>query len=159
MTDIENKINMTVKKNIDENQKEYYLREKMKAIQEELGDKVKKESDIEELKEKILAKKMPKNIEEKCLYELQRYQSLPASSGESGVIRTYLDLLIDLPWHEESMDETDINKAEGEKYLRQNAKKNGIHVTSSGLQYKILRNGNRSITEEIMNCSWGKGWI
>merc|ERR1711941_68380 len=69
MTDIENKINMTVKRNIDENQKEYYLREKMKAIQEELGDKVKKESDIEELKEKILAKKMPKNIEEKCLYE------------------------------------------------------------------------------------------
>merc|ERR1711879_462243 len=112
MANIEDQINLTVKKNIDENQKEYYLREKMRAIQEELGDKVKKESDIEELKEKILAKKMPKNIEEKCLYELQRYQSLPASSGESGVIRTYLDLLIDLPWHEVSIDETDINKAE-----------------------------------------------
>merc|ERR1711879_311112 len=73
MANIEDQINLTVKKNIDENQKEYYLREKMRAIQEELGDKVKKESDIEELKEKILAKKMPKNIEEKCLYELQRY--------------------------------------------------------------------------------------
>jgi ATP-dependent Lon protease len=112
MSDIENKINMTVKKNIDENQKEYYLREKMKAIQEELGDKVKKESDIEELKEKILAKKMPTHIEEKALYELQRYQSIPTSSGESGVIRTYLDFLVDLPWHEESVDETDIHKAE-----------------------------------------------
>jgi ATP-dependent Lon protease len=112
MTQIENEINMTVKKNIDENQKEYYLREKMKAIQEELGDKVKKESDIEELKEKILAKKMPKHIEEKAMYELQRYQSLPASSGESGVIRTYLDFLIDLPWYEVSVDETDIKKAE-----------------------------------------------
>jgi ATP-dependent Lon protease len=112
MSDIENKINMTVKKNIDENQKEYYLREKMKAIQEELGDKVKKESDIEELKEKILAKKMPAHIEEKALYELQRYQSIPTSSGESGVIRTYLDFLVDLPWHEESVDETDIHKAE-----------------------------------------------
>jgi ATP-dependent Lon protease len=112
MTQIENQINMTVKKNIDENQKEYYLREKMKAIQEELGDKVKKESDIEELKEKILAKKMPKNIEEKAMYELARYRSLPASSGESGVIRTYLDLLVELPWHEVSVDETDINKAE-----------------------------------------------
>ncbi len=112
MSQIENQINMTVKKNIDENQKEYYLREKMKAIQEELGDKVKKESDIEELKEKILQKKMPKNIEEKAMYELQRYRSLPASSGESGVIRTYLDLLIELPWHELSIDETDINKAE-----------------------------------------------
>ncbi|MCF7924977.1 MAG: endopeptidase La [Candidatus Izimaplasma sp.] len=112
MTDIENQINMTVKKNIDENQKEYYLREKMKAIQEELGDKVKKESDIEELKERILAKKMPKHIEEKALYELQRYQSIPTSSGESGVIRTYIDFLLDLPWHEESIDETDIHKAE-----------------------------------------------
>jgi ATP-dependent Lon protease len=109
---IENQINMTVKKNIDENQKEYYLREKMRAIQEELGDKVKKESDIEELKTKVKAKKMPKHIEEKALYELQRYQTLPASSGESGVIRTYLDFLIDLPWNEVSIDETDIKKAE-----------------------------------------------
>lgn len=112
MTQIENQINMTVKKNIDENQKEYYLREKMKAIQEELGDKVKKESDIEELKDKILTKKMPEHIEEKALYELSRYQSLPASSGESGVIRTYLDFLVELPWHEISIDETDIKKAE-----------------------------------------------
>jgi ATP-dependent Lon protease len=112
MSQIENEINMTVKKNIDENQKEYYLREKMKAIQEELGDKVKKESDIEELKQKILDKKMPKHIEEKAMYELSRYQSLPASSGESGVIRTYLDFLVDLPWFEVSVDETDINKAE-----------------------------------------------
>ncbi len=112
MGQIENQINMTVKKNIDENQKEYYLREKMRAIQEELGDKAKKESDIEELKNKILAKKMPKHIEEKALYELQRYQTLPASSGESGVIRTYLDFLIDLPWNEESVDEVDIKKAE-----------------------------------------------
>ncbi|AIO19208.1 Lon protease 1 [Candidatus Izimaplasma bacterium HR1] len=112
MGQIENQINMTVKKNIDENQKEYYLREKMRAIQEELGDKAKKESDIEELKLKILDKKMPSNIEEKALYELSRYQTLPASSGESGVIRTYLDFLVDLPWHEESVDEVDIKKAE-----------------------------------------------
>jgi ATP-dependent Lon protease len=112
MNQIENDINMAVKKNIDENQKEYYLREKMRAIQEELGDKVRKESDIEELKEKILAKKMPKHIEEKAMYELQRYQSLPAASGESGVIRTYLDLLVDLPWTEVSVDQTDINIAE-----------------------------------------------
>ncbi len=112
MGQIENQINMTVKRNIDENQKEYYLREKMRAIQEELGDKAKKESDIEDLKKKVLDKKMPKHIEDKALYELQRYTTLPASSGESGVIRTYLDFLIDLPWHEVSVDETDIKKAE-----------------------------------------------
>ena len=112
MHSIEDEINKTVKKNIDENQKEYYLREKMRAIQEELGDKVKKESDIEELKTKIKAKKMPEHIEEKAMYELSRYQSLPAASGESGVIRTYLDFLVDLPWHEVTTDEKDIAKAE-----------------------------------------------
>jgi len=114
MANIEDQINLTVKKNIDENQKEYYLREKMRAIQEELGDKVKKESDIEDLKQKILAKKMPASIEEKALYELSRYQTLPASSGESGVIRTYLDFILDLPWKEFSTDEKDIKKAENE---------------------------------------------
>jgi len=112
MGQIENDINIAVKKNIDDNQKEYYLREKMRAIQEELGDKVKKDSDIEDLKAKVLEKKMPKHIEEKAMYELQRYQTLPVSSGESGVIRTYLDFLVDLPWHELSIDETDLNKAE-----------------------------------------------
>ncbi len=112
MNEIEDKINRTVKKNIDENQREYYLREKLRAIQEELGDKAKKESEIEELREKILAKKMPEAIEEKALYELSRYETLPASSGESGVIRTYLDFLVELPWNEFSKDEEDIIKAE-----------------------------------------------
>jgi ATP-dependent Lon protease len=112
MSEIEDKINRTVKKNIDENQREYYLREKLRAIQEELGDKVKKESEIEQLRKQILEKKMPAHIEEKALYELSRYETLPAASGESGVIRTYLDFLIELPWHEQSVDETDINKAE-----------------------------------------------
>ena len=112
MNEIEDKINRTVKKNIDENQREYYLREKLRAIQEELGDKAKKESEIEELRKQILEKKMPPHIEEKALYELSRYESVPASGGESGVIRTYLDFLIELPWSEQSEDETDINKAE-----------------------------------------------
>ncbi len=112
MSEIEEKINRTVKKNIDENQREYYLREKLRAIQEELGDKAKKESEIENLREQIKNKGMPEHIEEKALYELSRYETLPASSGESGVIRTYLDFLIDLPWSEETDDTTDINKAE-----------------------------------------------
>jgi len=112
MSEIEEKINRTVKKNIDENQREYYLREKLRAIQEELGDKAKKESEIEELRNTIKEKKLPAHIEEKALYELSRYETLPSSSGESGVIRTYLDFLIELPWNEVSEDETDINVAE-----------------------------------------------
>ncbi len=109
--EIEGKINQNIKESIDENQKEYILREKMRAIQEELGDKAKKDSDIDKLRQAILDKHMPKSTEDKALYELSRYESTPAASGESGVIRSYLDVLIELPWNEETNDENDIKKA------------------------------------------------
>ena len=80
------------------NQKEYYLREKMRAIQNELGDKAKKEEEIDELRKKILSSKMPKKIEEKALQELARYQSTPTMMAESTIIKTYLDFLTGLPW-------------------------------------------------------------
>jgi ATP-dependent Lon protease len=102
LRNLENEINKSVKESIDENQKEYYLREKMRAIQNELGDKAKKESEIDQLRDKIKAKGMPSDIEEKALDELSRYESLPQSSAESGVIRTYLDFLVDLPWTEKN---------------------------------------------------------
>jgi len=108
LKDLENEINKSVRQTIDENQKEYYLREKMRAIQNELGDKAKKESEIDELRDKIQAKKMPKDIEVKALDELARYESLPQNSAESGVIRSYLDLLIELPWIEKTEDKNDL---------------------------------------------------
>lgn len=112
--DIEVKIDSEVKKNISESQKEYYLREKMKVIQDELGDKAKKESDIDILREKIKQAKMPSSMEEKALNELNRYISIPSTSAESGVIRTYLDFIISLPWSNESSDCADITKAKVE---------------------------------------------
>src|SRR5690554_4146792 len=108
IVDIERKINEDVKKSIDENQKEYYLREKMRAIQNELGDKVKREEEIEELRKAILEAKMPENIEEKALQELSRYQSTPSAMAESNIIKTYLDFLVALPWHEQSKDSNDL---------------------------------------------------
>ena len=108
---LEQKIDDEVKRSINESQKEYYLREKMKAIQEELGDKAKKESDIELLRDKIKEAKMPKTVEEKALNELNRYMSTPSTSPESGIIRTYLDFLIALPWQRYSEDLDDIVKA------------------------------------------------
>ncbi|PKK92515.1 MAG: endopeptidase La, partial [Tenericutes bacterium HGW-Tenericutes-6] len=110
IVDLEQKINDEIKKSIDENQKEYYLREKMRAIQNELGDKAKKEEEIDELRTKILAAKMPKAIEEKALQELNRYQSTPAAMAESSIIKTYLDLLVDLPWKKASKDNYDLKK-------------------------------------------------
>jgi len=106
--ELEQKINEEVKRSIDENQKEYYLREKMRAIQNELGDKAKREEEIDELRNKILVAKMPKDIEEKALQELSRYQSTPSAMAESNIIKTYLDFLVALPWHEQSKDSNDL---------------------------------------------------
>ena len=112
IVDLEQKINDEIKRSIDENQKEYYLREKMRAIQNELGDKAKKEEEIDELRKKILAAQMPKAIEEKALQELNRYQSTPAAMAESSIIKTYLDLLVELPWKKASKDTYDLNKVQ-----------------------------------------------
>lgn len=112
--ELEIKIDEDVKKSINESQKEFYLREKMKAIQEELGEKAKRESDIDELRKKIKESNMPKSVEEKALTELSRYASTPSSSPESGIIRKYIDFMIELPWSTQSIDCEDINLAKEE---------------------------------------------
>lgn len=112
VSELEQHINEEVKKSIDESQKEYYLREKMRAIQNELGDKARKEDEVDELRTKILAAKMPKEIEEKALQELARYSSTPPAMAESGIIKTYLDFLVALPWKKASRDSNDLNKVQ-----------------------------------------------
>jgi ATP-dependent Lon protease len=106
---IESKINESVRKSADQNQKEYYLREKMRAIQEELGDS--KQDDAQKLLEQIEASDMPERVREKALKELKRYEYLSANSSESSVVRTYLETLISIPWSKTTEDEKDINVA------------------------------------------------
>ena len=108
---IEHDIEEEVRKVINESQKEYYLREKMRVIQNELGDKVKKESEIDELREKIKNLGMPKEMEEKALQEVARYSSMNMASGESTVSKTYLDFIISLPWNYATPDQKDIKVA------------------------------------------------
>ena len=105
---LEKKISATVRKNIDKNQKEYFLREQLKAIHSELGDDA---EERDELTEKIKSKHMPAEIEEKALKELARTDKMPPSSPEYTVIRNYLDWLIDLPWTEESKDTESLSAA------------------------------------------------
>lgn len=112
VSELEQHINEEVKKSIDESQKEYYLREKMRAIQNELGDKARKEDEVDELRKKILEVKMPKDIEEKALQELARYSSTPPAMAESGIIKTYLDFLVALPWKKASRDSNDLKKVQ-----------------------------------------------
>lgn len=108
---LEVSIENEVRKSINDSQKEYYLREKMKAIQDELGDKATKDTEISDMKQKILDAKMPKNMEDKALSELNKYSTLSAASGESAIVKAYLDFLIALPWSKESKDTNDIAKA------------------------------------------------
>ncbi|MDV3157517.1 MAG: endopeptidase La [Candidatus Phytoplasma australasiaticum] len=108
--ELENKINEEVKRSIDENQKEFYLREKIRAIQNELGDRAKKEEEIETLRAQIKNSKMPVNIKEKALQELSRYQSISSAVADSFVIRNYLDFLIALPWGKKSKDINNLEK-------------------------------------------------
>lgn len=98
---IEKKIANSVRQSIDKNQKEYFLREQVKAINAELGNDGKEE---DELREKILAKGLPKDLEEKCLKEVARLGKMPSSSAEYTVIAGYLEQVLELPWTEETQD-------------------------------------------------------
>jgi ATP-dependent Lon protease len=93
-------------------QKEYYLNEKMKAIQKELGRKDDKGNEIDELKKKIEQSKMPKEVEEKAVQELKRLEAMPPMSAEATVSRNYLDWLIAVPWYKKSRENRDLKHAE-----------------------------------------------
>ncbi|MBI4863459.1 MAG: endopeptidase La [Candidatus Riflebacteria bacterium] len=109
---IEKKISDRVRKQMEHLQKEYYLREQMKAIQKELGDKDEIQAEIEEYKKRIAEAKMPEQAHDKCISELDRLAKMGYGSAESGVIRSYLDVMCDLPWSKSSPDNLDIRKAE-----------------------------------------------
>ncbi|MDQ0208024.1 endopeptidase La [Alkalicoccobacillus murimartini] len=109
---LEKKISQRVKKSMEKTQKEYYLREQMKAIQKELGDKDGRTGEVSSLREQIEAIEMPKQVKEKALKELDRFEKMPASSAESSVLRTYLDWLIQLPWTHETDDQLDVIRSE-----------------------------------------------
>lgn len=108
---IEKKIGIKVKNKIDKVQKEYYLKEQLKAIQEELGEDDEDKKEINKYKNKINKAKLPKLVKEKALYELDRLKNSGTYSTEGGIIRTYLDWILDLPWNTETKDNLDIKRA------------------------------------------------
>ena len=105
---IEKKITGKVRQSIDKNQKEFYLREQIKAIQQELGDDVDEE---EQLRTQIIAKKLPKNIEEKALKEISRLSKINPSSPDYSIILNYLDWIKDLPFTESTVDTQNLSQA------------------------------------------------
>ncbi len=106
---IESEINEKVKERMEDSQKDYYLREKLRAIKEELGDVSSTADDSDQLRKMIEENPYPQNIKDKALEELARYEMLPQAAGEAGVVRTYLDWLLKTPWWQESTDNEDLN--------------------------------------------------
>jgi ATP-dependent Lon protease len=109
---VDRKIHHRVKKQMEKAQKEYYLSEKMKAIQQELGRKDDRINEVEEIKQKIEQAKMPKEAKEKALQELKRLEVMPPISAEATVSRNYLEWLLAMPWSKKSIENKDIVRAE-----------------------------------------------
>jgi ATP-dependent Lon protease len=105
------KIQSQVESEIDKGQREYFLRQQLKAIQEELGEEDEQQAEINELRERIEGAGLPEEAEKAAERELSRLEKLPPVAAEYGVIRTYLEWLVDLPWSKETEDNLDIGHA------------------------------------------------
>lgn len=110
--DLERQISTRVRKQMEKSQKEYYLREQIKAIHKELGDKEDRTSEAQELREQIEQAKMPKQVKEKALQEVDRFEKMPPMVAESVVVRNYIDWLLALPWAKSTRDRLDIDEAQ-----------------------------------------------
>ena len=109
---VDRRIHSRVKKQMEKGQKEFYLNEKMKAIQKELGRKEDHGNEVDELRKKIKDGKMPRDVEEKAIQELKRIESMPPMSAEATVSRNYLDWLMAVPWHKKTRESRDLARAE-----------------------------------------------
>ena len=111
LAQVEKKIKSRVKKQVEKNQKEYYLNEQLKAIYKELGDQEDVNQEVKAIELKIKKSHMPKEACEKALLELKKLRNMPALSQEGGIIRTYIDWLLNLPW-EHSKENVKMSDAE-----------------------------------------------
>jgi len=124
---LSNKINSAVKGEMSKMQREYYLRQQLKAIKEEMGEMGEEEEELDELQERLKKAGLPPEVEKVAQKEFNRLKTIPAASSEYTVARTYLDWIADLPWSKQSDDNLDIENArkvlEADHYGLQKVKK------------------------------------
>ncbi|HEU5299869.1 MAG TPA: endopeptidase La [bacterium] len=109
--ELERKIQNRVRKQMEKSQREYFLKEQMKAIQQELGESDERQSEVAEYKKKIEAANLPEHVKEKALEELNRLEKMPPMVAEAVVVRTYLDWILAVPWTVRTEDRLDIAEA------------------------------------------------
>ena len=110
--DIERDINEEVRKSSEKNQRDYFLREKLKAIKKELGEDTEDDKSEEAIKDKLESNPYPEHIKKKVLSELKRFNLMPQASLESSLIKQYIDILMEIPWYQFSEDDDDLKKAQ-----------------------------------------------
>jgi len=110
--ELERKIATRVRQQMEKSQKEYYLREQIKAIQKELGEKDDRANEVEGLREKLKKARLPKEAQEKINREIERLEQMPPMVAEAVVVRNYIDWVLDLPWNKKTKDNLDIKAAE-----------------------------------------------
>ncbi len=110
--DLDRKIGGEVRKQMEKNQKEYYLHEQIRAINKELGEDEDKDDECNRYREKVKEAKMPAEAEEKVLREIERLRKTPAMAAESSVQRSYIDWMLDIPWSKRTEDRLDLKRAE-----------------------------------------------
>lgn len=109
--EVQHRIRDRVEQEMGDTQREYYLREQMKIIQKELGERDERMSEVEEYREKIMQVGMPEEVLERAFKEVERLEKMPFASPEGSVIRTYLDTMLTLPWDQRTDDQMDIQEA------------------------------------------------
>ena len=111
VAELQQHIRERVEQEMSDTQREYYLREQLKIIQQELGERDERFSEVEEYRKRIAESGMPEEVAERALKEVDRLEKMPFASPEASVIRTYLDVLLSLPWAQRTEDRVDINEA------------------------------------------------
>lgn len=111
MVNIENELDMKVRLELEQNQREYLLKEKIKHMKEELGEAPLKETELDEIKDKISKLELTPSMKQKLEKEIRKYETLPITSPELSMCKSYIDWIIDLPWNNFTKDNDDLKKA------------------------------------------------
>lgn len=144
---LEEKIEDEVNKSLEESQKEFVLREKIKVIKEELGEMDTKEQEIAELEEKIKNLKCPPKVKLRLNNELERYKSCNPNSPEVGMIRSYIDWLLDLPWDKRTKDKTDLKQV---KKILDNTHSGLDNVKNRIIEYLAVKQNTNNLRSPII---------
>ena len=140
--DLEGHIESQIKKNLDDSEKEYILKEKLKVIKDELGETLSKAEEVIDLRDKVNNGNFPDRIRTKLLSEIDRYDASSEMSPDAGIIRNYIEYLLEIPWFKETRDEKDLIKIE--------KKLNASHYAMDEAKNRIIEYiAVKSITDEV----------